>query len=73
MKLRLGRTLIETDHIERVIETAGNTVLIHFVSGKEIQVYCSVLAPEMYEASWERTPQSLVEQIQAYERIMPPK
>ena len=42
MKLLLGKTLIETDHIETVERMSPQTVKIQFRSGKTLEVVCGM-------------------------------
>lgn len=41
MKLLLGRSVVETDHIQYAIEQS-NMVILRFVSGDTLEVYCGV-------------------------------
>ena len=41
MKLLLGRSVVETDHIQYALEQP-NMVILKFVSGDTLEVYCGV-------------------------------
>ena len=41
MKLLLGRSVVETDHIQYALEHS-NLVIFRFVSGDTLEVYCGV-------------------------------
>ena len=41
MKLLLGRSVVETDHIQYALEQS-NLVIFRFISGDTLEVYCGV-------------------------------
>ena len=67
MKLRLGNTLIETDHIEFIERVAPHTVKLFFVSGTVINVHCGVKSDAA--ATWNQDADGFIQTIQNTDAI----
>ena len=71
MKLRLGKVLIETDHIEQVIDNTYENienVLIIFVSQEKLHVACK--GSPISLATWNGTAESLIQAIEGHDRLV---
>ena len=62
MKLRVGKFLIETDHIEMVEQLSPHTVKLYFVSGETLDVVCGIktTAP----ATWDQEADGFIQTLQ---------
>ena len=62
MKLRIGKFLIETDHIEMVEQLSPHTVKLYFVSGEILDVVCGIktTAP----ATWDQEAAEFIQTLQ---------
>ena len=69
MKLRLGDTLIETDHIEQAVINSENTVAITFISGKSITVVCGGRSTPS-RAWWDMGPEALLNHLEQQDYLM---
>ena len=67
MKLRLGNTLIETDHIEFIERVAPHTVKLCFISGVVINVHCGVKSDAA--ATWHQDADGFIQTIQNTDAI----
>lgn len=61
MKLRLGETLIETDHIEMVKKVSPHSVKVFFISGNEIEVLCGIEGDSL--STWEQDANGFIQTI----------
>ena len=60
MKLLLGKSVVETDHIQYALEQS-NLVILRFVSGDTLEVYCGVEDDNLrhFNAATQLTPAEL--------------
>ena len=67
MKLRLGKVLIETDHIEMVERVAPHTVKVFFVSGNTLDVHCGIKSDAT--AYWDQDANGFIHTIHNTDRV----
>ena len=70
MKLRLGKVLIETDHIEQTeihVYEGREWITIKFVSGEKLQVSCK--GDKRTPATWDMSAELLLQKIEGYDHL----
>ncbi|MCY4404625.1 MAG: hypothetical protein OXD54_18820 [Candidatus Poribacteria bacterium] len=66
MKLRFGKTMVDTNHIEIVVERF-DSCSIRFISGEKLTIHCS---DQPLDAVFDGTPAELTQYIQKADNIV---